>query len=98
MFLRLPVKRTIKPNSEGLTIEVSGIAGKAKQLLNEFQTCREGRCDCPTDEYENLDTLEINDLAGKICLQLRAKSGLVFDEAEIEKCLDHTQRKLDPNG
>lgn len=91
------MKRKIKPDSGGLTIEVSEIAGKEKQLLDEFQACAEGRCDCPTNEYAKLDTLAIDDSAGKINLRLRAKSGRVFDEAEIEKCLDHTKRKLDSN-
>ena len=91
------MKRTIKPDSEGLTIEISEIAGKQKQLLDEFQACQEGRCACPTDEYAKLDTLAIEDSAGKISLRLTAKTGRVFDEAEIEKCLDHTERKLDPN-
>ena len=91
------MKHTIKSNSKGLTIEVSDIAGKEEQLLDEFQACQDGRCECPTDEYKKLDTLKINDSAGKIGLQLKAKSGRVFDEAEIEKCLEHTKRKLDEN-
>ena len=92
------MKRTIKSNAEGLTIEVSDIAGQEKRLLDEFQACQDGRCTCPTDEYEKLDTLEIHDSEGKIGLRLKAKPGRVFDEAEIEKCLDHAKRKLDPNG
>lgn len=91
------VKHTIKLDADGLTVEVSEIVGKEKQLLNEFQACQEGRCACPTDEYAKLDTLTIDKLAGKISLRLTAKSGQVFDETEIEKCLDHTKRKLDPN-
>lgn len=91
------MKHTIKLDSEGLTVEVSEIVGKEKQLLSEFQACQEGRCACPTDEYAKLDTLAIHNSAGKISLRLTAKSGRVFDEAEIEKCLDHTERKLDPN-
>ena len=91
------MKHTIKLDSEGLTVEVSEIVGKEKQLLSEFQACQEGRCACPTDEYAKLDTLAIDNSAGTITLRLTAKSGRVFDEAEIEKCLDHTERKLDPN-
>ena len=91
------VKRIIKSDSEGMTIEVSEIAGKEKQLLSEFQACQEGRCACPTDEYTKLNTLEINNSVGKITLRLAGKSGQVFEKAEIEKCLDHTERKLDPD-
>jgi hypothetical protein len=91
------VVHVIKPDLKGLTVEVSEIAGKEEDLLSEFQACREGRCSCPTDEYAKLDALEIEDQAGKISLRLRAKSGQEFDAAEIEKCLDHVQKNLDPN-
>ena len=87
----------IKPDLEGLKVEVSEIAGKKEDLLSEFQACREGCCSCPTDEYAKLDALEIEDQAGKISLRLRAKPGREFDAAEIEKCLDHVQKKLAPN-
>jgi putative SOS response-associated peptidase YedK len=80
-----------------LKVEVSDIEGKEEELLASFQACREGRCACPTDEYQKLESLDIDESAGKISLRLKAKSGRIFDEAEIEKCLDHTKRKLDSN-
>jgi hypothetical protein len=91
------VKRIIEPDSEGLTIEVSEISGQQEQLLNEFQACREGRCCCPTGEYEKLDSLEIAAQAGKITLRLKAKPEQLLDSNEIDKCLENTKRKLDPN-
>jgi hypothetical protein len=89
------VKRVIKSHSEGLIIDVSDIAGKKEELLAEFQACCEGRCSCPTDEYQKLERLEIDAAAEKISLRLRAKPGQAFDEAEIEKCLDQTETNLD---
>lgn len=91
------MKRIVRHNADGLTVEVSEIEGKEEHLLTEFQACKEGRCSCPTDEYIKLDSLEIDHLAGKIRLRLNAKSGQAFDKAEIEKCLDHTETKLYPN-
>ena len=90
------MKHVIKSDSEGLIIEVYEIEGKEEDLLVEFQACREGRCSCPTDEYQKIDSLEIGNSAGKISLRLRAKSGRVFDESQIAKCLDHTETKLNP--
>lgn len=92
------VKHTIKPDSEGLTVEVSDAVGQQEHLLTEFQACREGRCSCPTDEYEKLDSMEIDNSDGKMSLRLRVKPGKTFDSHEIEKCLDHTAKKLDPSG
>ena len=91
------MKHVIKPESGMVTVEVSDIEGKEEELLANFQACREGRCSCPTDEYQKLESLDIDESAGKISLRLKAKSGRIFDEVEIAKCLDHTKRKLDPN-
>lgn len=92
------VKQVIKPDTEGLTVEVTEIAGQQERLLAELQTCREGRCSCPTDEYAKLESLEIDSSAGRIRLRLEAKPGRVFDPGEIEKCLEHTAKKLDPTA
>ncbi len=91
------MKHTVTSKSDGLTIEVSEISEQQEQLLAEFQACREGRCSCPTDEYEKLDSLEISARTGKISLRLKAKKGQVFDSREIEKCLDHSESKLHPD-
>ena len=77
------MKRTVKSSAEGLTIEVSEISGKQEQLLAEFQACQEGRCSCPTKEYEKLDSLNIEAASGKVRLNLKAKSGQVLDEAKF---------------
>jgi len=92
----LLVKRTIKPNAHGLTVEVSEIEGKEEHLLTEFQACQEGLCSCPSDEYDKLESLEVDHSAGKIHLRLSAKSGHTLDKAEIEKCLDHAETTLCP--
>jgi uncharacterized protein (UPF0212 family) len=92
------VKRIVKSSSDGLTIEVSEISGQQEQLLAEFQACQEGRCSCPTKEYEKLDSLNIEAASGKVRLNLKAKSGQVLDGSEIQKCLDHTEKKLDPSS
>ena len=92
------MKRIVKSSSEGLTIEVSDISGQQEQLLAEFQACQEGRCSCPTNEYEKLDSLSIEAVSGEIRLSLKAKSGQVTDGREIQTCLDHTKKKLDPSN
>lgn len=92
------MKSIVQSNSEGLTIEVSEISGKQEQLLAEFQSCQEGRCSCPTNEYEKLDSLNIETVSWKVRLSLKAKSGQILDGNEIQKCLDHTEKKLGPSS
>lgn len=88
------MKRAVRSNPEGLIIEVSEISGQQGQLLAEFRACQEGRCSCPTNEYEKLDSLNIEAASGKVRLSLKAKSGHVLDGSEIQKCLDHAEKKL----
>ena len=92
------MKRIVKSSSEGLTIEFSAISRQQEQLIAEFRACEEGRCSCPTNEYEKLDSLNIEAASGKIRLSLKAKSGQVLDGSEIQKCLDHTEKKLDSSS
>lgn len=92
------MKRIVKSSPEGLTIEVSDISGQQEQLLAEFKACQEGRCSCPTNAYEKLDSLNIEAVSGKVRLTLKAKSGQVLDGSEIHKCLDHTEKIIDSSS
>jgi len=88
------MKSDVKADTDSLTIEISEIQGKDKQLIEAFQECQEGRCSCPTNEYAKLESLEIEQTGGKLNLRLSAKEGEVFDTEEIGKCLDYTEKKV----
>jgi hypothetical protein len=64
------VKRTVKPSSEGLTIEVSDISGRKKEMLAAFQAFRGGRCACPTNESRKLDSIYIETADPTVRLRL----------------------------
>lgn len=82
---------SINQTDDGLTIRVTETGPAADQLLEAFQECQEGRCDCPTDEYEKVSTFSVKSEEGDaIELKLVAKPGERFDEDEIDACLDHT--------
>jgi len=42
---------SISDESSAVSIELTGVAGHQKELLEAFQECREGTCSCPTDEF-----------------------------------------------
>ncbi|MBF0379704.1 MAG: hypothetical protein HQL69_01725 [Magnetococcales bacterium] len=93
------MKYKLNNHKDGVEITVDGVTSQQNQkMLNEFQACSEGRCGCPTDEYQKLDSLEVK-LAddGQIILELKPKSGEVFDQGEINKCLEYTSRKIIEN-
>lgn len=88
------MKYQITKKSDGLDIEVVGIEGEESRLLEAFKECQEGRCSCPTQEYQKLDSLQIAQANGKISLGLKSRDGTQLDQGEIEKCLEHTKARV----
>ncbi len=88
------MKYKVEPNENEVNIEVTETNGKQEKLLEAFQECQEGRCNCPTQEYSKLDCLEIDNDEDTIRLKLKSKPGEKLDEMEISKCLEHTKGKV----
>ena len=87
------MKHKISTNKEGLDIKISDIQEKHSELLESFELCQKGQCDCPTDQYDKLEKLNIQSFENEIILNLKAKEGEKFDGSEIEKCVDFTIKK-----
>jgi hypothetical protein len=76
------------PTSVGIQVTQAG--GTQHLLLKAFQECAEGRCSCPTNEYEKVASMQVDGSEDGIEITLEAKPGTDFDVAEIARCLDHT--------
>ena len=81
---------TIDSDDTSVAIEITGVAGRQSELLAAFGECQEGRCSCPTNEYEKVETMEVQPTEDRIAIKLQAKPGTTFDAAEIAACLDYT--------
>lgn len=88
------MKHEIKQQNEKLTIKISGIKDKQNELISSFESCQQGKCDCPTDEYKRLDSMNINSNENDIVLNLKSKQGQFFSKSEIEKCIEFTVNKI----
>jgi hypothetical protein len=86
-------KYTINTDGSSVAIELTEVAGHQDQLLEAFGECQEGRCSCPTNEYEKVEAMELQPDADRIAIKLQAKPGMAFDTAEIAACLDYTVAK-----
>lgn len=84
----------IKPTETGVQIGVTEFEGKKEQLLDAFQECSEGRCTCPTNEYQKVQKLDILGTDDMIRLSITAKPDEQIDTAEIEKCLEYTKKRV----
>lgn len=92
------MKYEIKENENSLDINIDNIKGKKEKLLQAFQQCQVGSCSCPTEEYKNLDSLEIEDNDGTIQLHLKAKQGQKFNAEEINQCLEYTAKCVEEDN
>ena len=88
------MKSEIITHEHGIDIDITDVEGKKDQLLEAFHECSEGRCTCPTQEYEKMETLEIADTENSIELSIRAKEGTEIDTKELEKCLEYTRKRV----
>ena len=88
------MKSKITKNNNGIEIKITEVKGKKEELLEAFQECSEGRCSCPTQEYEKVETLNILDNEKGIRLSIKSKKNEVIDTKEIEKCLEHTKNRV----
>ncbi len=84
----------IKTTETGIEIDVTNLEGKQEQLMEAFQECSEGRCTCPTNEYQKVEKLDIAGSDDAIQLKIIAKPDEQIDTTEIEKCLEYTKKRV----
>jgi len=88
------MKSKITTKENGIDIDITEVEGKKEELLEAFQECSEGRCSCPTQEYQKVETMNVLDAQGTIQLSIKSKANEVIDTKEIEKCLEYTKNKV----
>lgn len=84
----------ITKTEAGIEIDIKELEGKEVQLLEAFQECREGRCTCPTEEYQKVAAMTATNVDDQIQLSIKAKDDETIDTSEIEKCLDYTKKRV----
>ena len=88
------MKSKITKNKTGIEINITDLNGEKEKLLEAFQECSEGRCTCPTQEYEKVETLNITGTDKLIQLSIKSKENTIINTNEIKKCLEYTKDKV----
>ena len=88
------MKSKISKNKNGIDIKITELNGEQEKLVAAFQECSEGRCTCPTQEYQKVETLHIVGTDESIQLSIKSKPNTVINTQEIEKCLEYTKDKV----
>ena len=88
------MKYKITNHEDGLDIDVTEVKGNKEKLLQAFQECQEGRCTCPTQEYEKVAKFDIDKSRKAIHLSIKTKDGEEINKNEIENCLEYTKNRV----
>ncbi len=84
----------IDERESAVSIEVTEAGGRQDQLMEAFGECQAGQCSCPTNEYEKLASMEVEQAGDLIRIRLEPKPGEKIDTTEIAACLDYTTAKV----
>ncbi len=85
---------SVKGDGSSVKITVEEVGSKQAELMKEFNECAEGRCSCPTAQYAKVESMQITPGEDRLSITLKAKPGEEIDQADINKCLEHTTRKV----
>ena len=78
-----------------VTTDLVDTAEGAPQVLEALQECQEGRCRCPTDQYERLAGMDIATRGGAMRVRLRPRAGKRLDMDALRLCLDYTGQRAE---
>jgi hypothetical protein len=92
------LKYSIKGDGSNVKITVKEVGNKEADLMKELNECAEGRCSYPTPQYPKVQEMQIASGADQVVVTLTAKPGETIDQADINKCLEHTARKVQKRG
>lgn len=88
------MKYSVRKDSSSVKITVTQVGDKQADLMKELNECAEGRCSCPTPQYAKVQEMKVAPSVDQVIVTLTAKPGEVIDQADINKCLEHTTRKV----
>jgi hypothetical protein len=86
------MKFRILSKPEGVDIAFDQVQGRQQRLLAELQACQEGRCTCPTQEYDKLESMQVTQQPDGVRVELKTKPGEHLKTSDLEACVQHTVR------
>jgi len=87
----------IHEDKSTVLIEVAEVGASKEQLLEAFGECQSGQCSCPTNEYDKLESMEVEPGENLIRMRLEPKPGEKLDTSQIAACLDYTTAAIAPS-
>lgn len=84
------MRYNLTQDGEAVEIHVQDAGERAPQVLASLQECQEGRCGCPTDQYDRLASIEVGGGDGELTVHLTPRPGEHLDPGALGACMDYT--------
>ena len=91
-------KFVIRESGPKLRITIDEVGNDPSAVLGALQECAQGRCTCPTSQYEKLESVDIAPGQDSVNIVLTPKAGETIDREAIDKCLEYTAGKTRRGG
>ena len=88
------MKYSVRGDGSSVKITVQRVGDKQADLMKELNECAEGHCSCPTPQYAKVKEMKVASSVDQVIVTLTAKPGEIIDQADIDRCLEHTTRKV----
>jgi hypothetical protein len=80
----------ISEQGKHVQIQIHQTGEHTPRLVASLQDCREGRCSCPTDQYDRLEDMTVQTGVDQLTVRLHPKPGQRLDTDQLQACLDYT--------
>jgi hypothetical protein len=80
----------ITERSDEVEIRVREIGDGTPQVHALLQDCQQGRCRCPTDQYDRLAGIDVEIGDDEVGLKLHPRAGQQLDVNALQACLHYT--------
>lgn len=88
----------VSETGAGLHVAVEQLGANKEAALKALQECAEGRCTCPTPQYEKMQAIDVVPGQDRVDITLTPKPGESIDRQAIDKCLEYTAGHLKPDN
>ena len=79
----------IAEHGSDVEIHVRQTGEHGPELLASLEDCQQGRCGCPSDQYDRLEDMTVDATPDELTIQLHPRAGEV-DTSQLQTCLDYT--------
>jgi hypothetical protein len=85
----------INEKSHGIDIRINDLKGGKERVLKTFANCQSGQCTCKSGQYNNIESIEIEEGDDEVNLRLNFKKNSKVDARVVRRCLDSTSARID---